>query len=95
MITINDIKKSVEAVAPQFPVKRIELFGSYADEKNNENSDIDLLVEFMSPFTSLITLSGLKLSLEEKLNTKIDIVTLPISKESILELGKVVPIYES
>ncbi len=95
MITINDIRKSVEAVAPQFPVKRIELFGSYANEKNNENSDIDLLVEFMSPFTSLITLSGLKLSLEEKLNTEIDIVTLPISKQSILEIGKVVPIYES
>ncbi|WP_037373240.1 nucleotidyltransferase family protein [Anaerovorax odorimutans] len=95
MITINDIKKSVEAVAPQFPVKRIELFGSYADERNNENSDIDLLVEFMSPFTSLIILSGLKLSLEEKLKTEIDIVTLPISKQSILEIGKVVPIYES
>lgn len=95
MLTIKEIQNSVEAIAPNFPVKKVELFGSYAEGQNKANSDIDLLVEFMTPFTSLLTISGLKISLEEDLNINIDIVPVPLSSASILEIGKVVQLYES
>lgn len=95
MLTIKDIQDLVSEVAGNYPVKKIELFGSYAEGNNKENSDIDLLVEFTSPFTSLITISGLKIGLEETLNKEVDLITLPINENSILKLGKVIPIYET
>ena len=53
----------------------------------------DLLVEFETEAVSLITLSSLKNRLEELLDTPVDVIHAPIPEGSILEIGKVVPLY--
>ena len=93
MLTLEQIIKACETVAQEYPITRIELFGSYANGTNTSESDVDLLVEFKTRSVSLITLCGLKIRLEELLNTPVDVVHSPIPKDSILEIDKVVPLY--
>lgn len=48
----------VSEIAQEYDVKRITLFGSYADGRNTPQSDIDLLVEFNSENVSLLTIAS-------------------------------------
>ncbi len=93
MLTLNQIAEAARTAAEEYPVTRIDLFGSYANGTNTKDSDVDLLVEFESQYVSLLVLSGLKIRLEELLNTPVDIVHYPAPEGSVLEIEKVVPIY--
>ena len=93
MLMIEQIVKACEIAANEYPITRMELFGSYANGTSTPQSDVDILVEFKTPSVSLITLSGLKLRLEELLGTPVDVIHSPIPKGSILEIDKVVPLY--
>lgn len=94
-MTITDIRNVVLQIAPAYPVISIDLFGSYANGKNNENSDVDLLVYFDERVASLFDLSGLRFEIEEKLNKKVDVVAGPLKDNSYLAIDKKVRIYES
>jgi len=95
MKNISQITKVTKEVSEQYPIKKVQLFGSYADNSATDNSDIDFLVEFDSDNVSLFTISSLKISMEEKLGVSVDIVHAPIPEESIIEVGKVVDVYEA
>lgn len=56
-----------------YKVRDMELFGSVVREEDNQNSDIDLLVDFSSD-ADMFDLVALALYLEEKLGHKIDVV---------------------
>lgn len=94
MLTIANIMTVAETVAKEFPIVSIQLFGSYAENRNTEESDVDILVEF-APDTcvTLLTVSNIKIRMEELLKTPVDVITVPIPKDSILEINKVVPLY--
>ena len=53
MITKSEIEAKLTELKPllrkDFFVKEIGLFGSYADNSNTPESDIDLLIEFEKP----------------------------------------------
>ena len=84
---LEEIKTKVLPILKQANVKKAALFGSYVRGDNTKKSDIDMLVELPDSAT-LFELGGLKVTLEEKLNKKVDIVTYksisPIIKDSIL-----------
>lgn len=79
-------------VAVEYPIKKVTLFGSRAEGTDHANSDVDLIMEFSSPI-SLLTLSAIKLKLEEILHVKVDIIHGPIEETDLLEIGKVVELY--
>lgn len=56
----------------EFGVRKIGLFGSYARDQQNHQSDVDIVVELEKP--DLLTLIGIKQTIEEQLNVKVDIV---------------------
>lgn len=58
------------------PVKRVQVFGSYARDEANEKSDIDLIIAMDYPI-GLFKLAGYKIDLESLLNTKVDLATEP------------------
>ena len=89
MLDIATISESVNNAAHEFPIKRVDLFGSYA-----EKSDVDLLIEFTSIAVSLLLLASLRDRLEKDLGTSVDIVHAPIPDGSILDVGKTVTLYE-
>lgn len=91
-MTIEILKNSVLAIVKEYPVKKITLFGSRAAGTNREDSDVDLIIEFSLP-VSLLTLSMIKLKLEETLKVGVDIIHGPIEDSDLIEIGKVVELY--
>jgi len=65
-----DIKR--EFIESEFSVKKIGLFGSYAQDNQTDESDIDFYVEFKNK--TFDNLAGLWVYLEELYHKKIDIV---------------------
>lgn len=93
MLTIDNIIYAAATAAKEFPVKKILLFGSYAENAQTEQSDVDFLVEFKDSAVSLLTLAALKNRMQELLNTDVDIVRIPLTKNALIEPGKVVEVY--
>ena len=92
MLTIEEIKKTVAEIAPQYNLKKVTLFGSRANGTATENSDVDLIVDFSVPI-SLMDISALKIDLEEIFGISVDIITRRSLKGSLLEIKKEVGIY--
>lgn len=91
-MTIEILKSSILTIVNEYPIKKIILFGSRAAGTNDENSDVDLIMEFFQPI-SLLTLSAIRLKLEEILNLEVDIIHGPVEKTDLIEVGKVVELY--
>lgn len=94
MLDIDAIALGVRETIAEYPVKKVELFGSYAENRQTNKSDVDLLVEFTSLAVSLLTLASLRERLEHKLGVPVDLVHAPVPKDSFLEIGKRVTLYE-
>ncbi|MBQ6539738.1 MAG: nucleotidyltransferase domain-containing protein [Oscillospiraceae bacterium] len=93
MLTLQQISRSIDIASREYPIRKVELFGSYARGNNTPASDVDLLVEFTQPRVSLLTLNALKYRMEELLGTDVDIVHGPLPEGSMLELDRRIPIY--
>lgn len=89
---IRTIKAAACEVAKEYPIKKITLFGSWANNTNHEGSDVDLIIEFTAPI-SLITLSTIRLRLEEMLKLKVDVVHGPLKSSDLLYIDKTVELY--
>ncbi len=95
LLTVEKIERKVKKVSKDYPIKKVSLFGSYADGTFDENSDVDLLVEFDIPHVSLFLLSGLRLRLQDELGKAVDLIHAPISEDSMIEIGEEISLYES
>ena len=85
MLTQLEISKRLKAIKPElesrFKVSSIGYFGSYASGTQNQQSDLDLLVEFSQPVGwGFFTLENY---LEHLLGLKVDLVTRNSLKEQI------------
>ncbi len=78
MKTAQQIQQQLSNLKPtlikRFSVSSIGLFGSYARNEQNEDSDIDILVDFIKPVG--IEFVDLAEFLEESLKAKVDLVSL-------------------
>lgn len=93
MLSIEQIKKVTQKVATHYPVSRVLLFGSYADGSANEQSDVDMMVEFSINPVSLFEIAGFNQEMRDELNVSVDTVKLPL-KENTIDISKAVPLYE-
>ena len=85
MITKNDILNKLRELKPtlyrDYSVKEIGLFGSFSDNTNTDDSDIDILVELEKPIGW--NFFSLEIYLENIFGRKIDLVTKNALKEQI------------
>ena len=79
-IKLKNIKPILEK---KYKVKSIGVFGSFARNEANENSDIDILVEFYDDIGWEFI--DLKRFLEKKLDRKVDLVTKGALKPKLEE----------
>ena len=93
MLTIEQIAEGVQVASREYPLRKVELFGSYASGKSTAQSDVDLLVEFTRPQVSLLLLSGFKCRMEELLGADVDIVHGPLPEDSLLEVDRRLTLY--
>ena len=79
----EQIKAGVEELGAQFGAENIYLFGSYARGTATEESDIDLRID-KGRIRGLFQLASLQAALEEKLGTKVDLLTSDSLSEQFL-----------
>lgn len=91
-MTNDVIREKIVSIVGEYPVKRVVLFGSRAEEINQENSDVDLIMEFFEPI-SLIVLSDIKVRLEEVLGLEVDIIHGPIREGDLIDVGREIELY--
>ena len=79
MKSFNEIKvilnKYKNELKIRYGVKEIFIFGSFARNEQNVNSDIDILVEFYKDRKTFDNYMDLKNFLEKILNIKVDLLT--------------------
>ena len=82
----SNILKTLESlkdeVRQKYKAEVKGIFGSYSRGEEKENSDIDVLVDFLEGAT-LFDLSGLGDFLEKKLHCKVDVVSQRALREEI------------
>ena len=95
LLTLDQISKTVSSVSDEFNIKKASVFGSYANGTCTDDSDLDLLVEFKTPYVSLFTLSGLKVRLEELLSKSVDVIHAPLPDDAMIEIESERTVYET
>ena len=91
-MTIEKLKEVMILVSKKYPIERVYLFGSRADGTNKNDSDVDLIIEF-SETISLLTLSKIRVQLEEMLGLDVDVIHGPLQDSDLLEVNKEVDLY--
>jgi predicted nucleotidyltransferase len=97
MLTHEQIVNAVAKAATKFQLNKVLYFGSYADGKATEESDLDLLVEFANDDEiSLLDVIRFQNGLEDELHISVDVVGLPLTEraQKRLKIKKTVPVYE-
>lgn len=69
---VTYLKEKKPSLEKEYGVTKIGLFGSYARGKSHKGSDIDIVVELRKP--DLLTLVGIKQTVEDDLGADVDIV---------------------
>jgi predicted nucleotidyltransferase len=81
----DDVLEKLRELKPvlkkEYMVTKLGLFGSFSDNTYNEDSDIDILIEFERPIGWRVF--TLEIFLEKTLGRKIDLVTKNALKEQI------------
>ena len=89
MLRKDEIKSAIIPVLKKFGVARASLFGSFARGYQNEESDVDIIIEFEHPESrSLLDLVAIEQEISELLDRKTDVLTVnsihPLIKESVM-----------
>ena len=90
MPTVEAIRNTVNSLKADYALRKVSIFGSYADGRATRDSDLDLLVEFDAPAVSLVKLNALKYDLEDALGLPVDVIHAPLPAGSMITVGKVV-----
>lgn len=95
ILGIQDIKEGLELVCKDYPVKSAGVFGSYARDEADEESDIDFAVEFKGKI-SLMRVLSLKTKLEAYFGRHVDLVDMSQADPEVKKLivNDVVNLYE-
>lgn len=91
-MTIEDIKNTVLEIVELYPISRVTLFGSRANGSARPDSDVDFIIEFNKPVT-IITISQITQTLENLLQTNVDVIHGPVRETDLLEIDEEVELY--
>lgn len=69
-----EARKRMVACLTETPIESAYLFGSYATEQAEADSDVDILVK-LPPEVNLLQLAKIKRTLEEATRIKVDLLT--------------------
>ena len=97
MLTHEQIVNAVAKAATKFPLNTVLYFGSYADGNTTEESDLDLLVEFVNDARiSYLDVMDFKQNIDDELSKNVDVVGLPLTEraQKHLIIKKMVTVYE-
>lgn len=87
MLTIDEIKRVVSKMGKKYGVERAYLFGSYAKNMANEQSDVDIIID-KGAVRTYDDYCDLKFGIEDALGVDVDLLTMDGVKPRFFELIK-------
>lgn len=93
VLGLQEIIDNITIVANEYPIKKAELFGSYANGRSTSDSDVDILLEFTTSRVSLLMINNVKYRLEELLEKNVDVIHGPLPDDSMIEIDRRILIY--
>lgn len=72
---IRRIKDRIASICSQYGIEHMFIFGSQARGEATAKSDVDFFLDKPGAISSLLTLSGFRLDLEECLGLEVDLIT--------------------
>ena len=78
MLTLDDIKKAASIICPKYGVENAYLFGSYARNEADENSDVDIRIDTSKDnpkLKSMLKVCSMQCDLEDLLHKDVQLVT--------------------
>lgn len=79
--TVEEIKKYILQILKKYGIERAYVFGSYARNEANKNSDIDIMIAGGNQINTLLDMAAFEIELRDILKKKVDV----ISEEVYLE----------
>ena len=93
MLSLQEIIDNMKIVANEYPIKKAELFGSYANGGFTADSDVDILTEFTTARVSLLMINNVKYRLEDLLKKNVDVIHGQLLDDSMIEIDRRILIY--
>lgn len=93
--TIDEIKQKVAPIARKYNINKVYLFGSYARGTADENSDVDLLLDYEHLSGGMFAYGGVFVDFEECFEKGVDIVSQRAIEESRSESKADMYFYDS
>ena len=94
ILTIEEIKAKIRPVAEEFGLKRVSIFGSYANGTQTEESDVDFIIEFKKERPTYFDIFDVKDGFANATQKKVDVIRPNGLEKSYLKIKKEVNIYE-
>ena len=96
ILTIDELKVIAKMVAEKHGLKKVVLFGSYANGSATKKSDVDFIIDFKEGSSpTYFDLFDVRESFEHAIGRKIDLISSSkLLKDSYLIIDKEVPLYE-
>ena len=82
--TIEEIKRIAIPIVEEYGVVRLSIFGSYARDEANDDSDLDFLID-KGELRGLIQYCSLVQKLEDAFNCHVDLITMGVSDRDFLK----------
>lgn len=79
--TLDEIKKYIFNILKKYGIKKAYIFGSYARNEANKDSDIDLMIVGGNKLNTLLDLAGFEIELKEVLKKKVDVISEEVYSE--------------
>lgn len=77
MITLEELKKEMPSMCKKYRIAYVDAFGSIARSEQEDDSDIDLIIEFSEPRREKISsrFFGFLHDVEDRFHHKVDLLT--------------------
>ena len=83
--TFEEIKTKVKAVAEQYDIEEVRLFGSYYDGQATNQSDLDFIVTY-GPGCRGLNRVGFMMALEKGLEKDVDVINIKFKPEFMKDM---------
>ena len=93
--TIDEIKQKVAPIAKKYNIEKVYLFGSYARGEADENSDVDLLLDYKRLEGGIFAYGGVYSDFEECFKKGVDIVSQRAIEASCSKIDPDMRLYNS
>lgn len=79
--TVDEIKKYILKVLRKYGIKKAYIFGSYARNEADQNSDVDIMIVGGSKINTLLDLAGFESELKNALKKDVDVISEEVYTE--------------